>query len=303
MKEKTNTDKQTTVSSPLSKNASIMKQPELGLKISELRKSKGYTQEELVEKCNISVRTIQRIEAGEVTPRSYTIKTILSALDYNLKDIKSESNTITDEFKRFFHLEIDDSKEAGHLIQQLNFAWISGIIYFMLGFGEIAVDYARYENNEMVVSTVFYIVLKLLVLVSLVLFTRGFVLTGKLFNNYLLRITAFIFIFIGCVFYCYDILSLFTGTFEYQFVLGAQAITYGIIGLLFGIGILRLQKILGTIALVTGIFEIISYGFMITVLLAIVGLFFLTPTIILEIILLYKVSQMIKAKYKELTTP
>ncbi|MCS5489833.1 helix-turn-helix domain-containing protein [Algoriphagus limi] len=47
-----------------------MKQPELGKKISELRKAKGMTQEELVEKCNLNVRTIQRIEAGEVTPRS-----------------------------------------------------------------------------------------------------------------------------------------------------------------------------------------------------------------------------------------
>jgi transcriptional regulator with XRE-family HTH domain len=59
-----------------------MKQPELGRKIVELRKAKGLTQEELVEKCNLNVRTLQRIESGEVTPRSYTIKTIFSALDY-----------------------------------------------------------------------------------------------------------------------------------------------------------------------------------------------------------------------------
>ena len=44
---------------------SLMKQPQLGLKILELRQQKGFTQEELVEQCNISVRTIQRIEAGE----------------------------------------------------------------------------------------------------------------------------------------------------------------------------------------------------------------------------------------------
>ena len=55
-----------------------MKQPELGKKILELRKAKGLTQEELVEKCNISVRTIQRIETGEVTPRGKTIKHILN---------------------------------------------------------------------------------------------------------------------------------------------------------------------------------------------------------------------------------
>ena len=61
-----------------------MKQPELGKKIVELRTAKGLTQEELVELCNISIRTIQRIENGEVTPRSFTVKTILAALDYDL---------------------------------------------------------------------------------------------------------------------------------------------------------------------------------------------------------------------------
>ncbi|HTO36647.1 MAG TPA: helix-turn-helix transcriptional regulator, partial [Flavobacterium sp.] len=77
-----------------------MKQPELGKKISDLRKAKGLTQEELVEKCNINVRTIQRIEAGEVTPRSYTVKSILSALGYDWESVKeefewAEQNTIS----------------------------------------------------------------------------------------------------------------------------------------------------------------------------------------------------------------
>lgn len=63
-----------------------MKQPELGKRIAELRKAKGLTQEELVQKCNLSVRTLQRIESGEVTPRSYTIRIIFAALDYNIYD-------------------------------------------------------------------------------------------------------------------------------------------------------------------------------------------------------------------------
>jgi transcriptional regulator with XRE-family HTH domain len=63
-----------------------MKQPDLGKKIAELRKAKGLTQEELVEKCNLNVRTLQRIESGEVTPRSYTIKAIFTALDHNVYD-------------------------------------------------------------------------------------------------------------------------------------------------------------------------------------------------------------------------
>ena len=302
MKAKTNDSTAEKNVSQVSKNTRIMKQPELGLKISELRKAKGFTQEELVEKCNISVRTIQRIEAGEVTPRSYTIKTILSALEYDLEDIKTENNSITTEFKKLLFLEIDGTKEANHLVKNLNIAWISGIVYFILGFGEMAMDYYRYEDNEMIVGKPFYCIAKLLLLVSLILFTRGFILTGKVLNNYLLRITAFIFIFMGCVFYFYDILTLFTGGFDYQIVLGAEAMTYGIIGVLFGISVLRLQKILGAIALITGIFEIVTYGFMMTILLAIIGLFLLTPTLILEVILLYKVSLLIKAKYRELSS-
>ena len=63
-----------------------MEQPELGRKIVDLRKAKGLTQDELVRKCNLSVRTLQRIESGEVTPRSFTIKSILAALDYEIPE-------------------------------------------------------------------------------------------------------------------------------------------------------------------------------------------------------------------------
>jgi len=59
-----------------------MDQPELGQLISKLRKAKGLTQEELVGRCNLSVRTLQRIESGEVMPRSFTLKTIFRELDY-----------------------------------------------------------------------------------------------------------------------------------------------------------------------------------------------------------------------------
>ena len=60
-----------------------MKQPQLGKKISELRLTKGLTQTELAEQCNISLRTIQRIEAADVTPRSFTLKLLFKNLDYD----------------------------------------------------------------------------------------------------------------------------------------------------------------------------------------------------------------------------
>lgn len=61
-----------------------MKQPDLGKKISELRLAKGLTQGQLADECNLSLRTIQRIESAEVMPRSYTIKLIFECLDYEI---------------------------------------------------------------------------------------------------------------------------------------------------------------------------------------------------------------------------
>ena len=59
---------------------------ETGKLIRDLRIKKGMTQEELADKTEVSSRTIQRIENGEVDPRAYTLQMIAKALevDYNL---------------------------------------------------------------------------------------------------------------------------------------------------------------------------------------------------------------------------
>jgi len=60
-----------------------MNQPDLGLKVSELRQQKGLTQEQLAERCEVSPRTIQRIESGEVDPRAYTLQCLGAALEFD----------------------------------------------------------------------------------------------------------------------------------------------------------------------------------------------------------------------------
>ena len=90
-----------------------MEQPELGKKIQELRKLKGLTQEELVERCNINVRTIQRIESGEVSPRSFTIKTILEVLGEDSKTF----------FKNAI-LKMSNSERT-----KLQISWMAGILF------------------------------------------------------------------------------------------------------------------------------------------------------------------------------
>lgn len=60
-----------------------MNQPDLGLKVAELRQQKGLTQERLAELCEVSLRTIQRIESGEVDPRVYTVHCLGKALEFD----------------------------------------------------------------------------------------------------------------------------------------------------------------------------------------------------------------------------
>ena len=61
-----------------------MNQPDLGLKIAELRQQKGLTQEKLAEYCEVSTRTVQRIESGEVEPRSFTRNSLSNILEFDL---------------------------------------------------------------------------------------------------------------------------------------------------------------------------------------------------------------------------
>jgi len=56
-------------------------------KISEARKIKGLTQEELAEQAKINLRTIQRIENSESEPRGKTLNLICEVLEIDSKEL------------------------------------------------------------------------------------------------------------------------------------------------------------------------------------------------------------------------
>ncbi|MEM1134308.1 MAG: helix-turn-helix transcriptional regulator [Bacteroidota bacterium] len=85
-----------------------MKQPGFGKKVAQKRKAKKLTQYELAKACGVNVRTIQRIESGGVTPRSYTVRVISKALDNQF--IIDEKNA--SRFNQFFN-------QAHHAISEL----------------------------------------------------------------------------------------------------------------------------------------------------------------------------------------
>jgi transcriptional regulator with XRE-family HTH domain len=53
--------------------------------VKEGRTAKGYTQKELAELSNISIRSIQRIENGDILPRKYTLKTLAGILEQSFE--------------------------------------------------------------------------------------------------------------------------------------------------------------------------------------------------------------------------
>jgi len=217
-----------------------MKQPLLGKKISELRKQKGLTQEDLVEKCNITVRTIQRIESGETTPRIYTIKTILNALGLDYEKV-FERQYNEGKFDKILRVFPTNLKEV------LNVSFIAGVVYFVLGFVETGYyatsffdfdsqanwsdlpinNYASYSDNGI------YIFIKIISIISFSLLMRGFVLVGSYYKNYLVELMAFLMIIMHIIFEISEIVSINFESSLGEFIMISKAVTFGIIMIFF----------------------------------------------------------------------
>ncbi|MBI5750435.1 MAG: helix-turn-helix transcriptional regulator [Nitrospinae bacterium] len=75
-----------------------------GMRIKELRKNKGLSQEEVAEKVNISSKYLSRIEMGQHFPSIDTLVNLADVLKVELKD-----------FFEFAH-ETDDPKELKRIM-------------------------------------------------------------------------------------------------------------------------------------------------------------------------------------------
>ena len=96
-----------------------------GQHIAAIRKSKGMTQEELANKASVTVRTIQRIESGENTPRDYTIKALAAALDVAPEVFFPPAPAVNHGGSK--HTE-EDIEEASHFLQMLNLSCYSFLV-------------------------------------------------------------------------------------------------------------------------------------------------------------------------------
>lgn len=263
-----------------SENLFTMKQPELGKKIVDLRKQKGLTQEELVEKCNINVRTIQRIEAGETTPRSYTLKNIFEVLGVAYEDMVKKE-------KKEFSISNDQLKF-------LKWSWVFGIGYFFAGFPAILSEYLKLKGFE-VFGGFGDVVVKVIAIITFCFFIRGFFILGKVYNNQLLSITYIITLVAFVVFGVFEMVPTYNPLIMLSFSFPTKSILFGVLTILLGIGVVLLHKEYKTLAIITGSLEILT-GIVLLLVFPGLGVFLLFPMQILEVILLYTAYDKFKKK-------
>ena len=88
--------------------------------LKKIREEQHLTQEELAEKSGLSVRTIQRIEAG-TEPKGYTLKTLASSLSVSEKDLLTPINTpLETETEKPIFVETEKEEPDYGLIKIIN---------------------------------------------------------------------------------------------------------------------------------------------------------------------------------------
>jgi transcriptional regulator with XRE-family HTH domain len=255
-----------------------MKQPELGHKIQNWRKAKGLTQEELVEKCNLNVRTLQRIEAGEVLPRSYTVKSILEVLEVDFSEL-----SLKEEQKSQLSILLENKRSF------LKWGAILGIVYLFLSFAEGFIEIGFHNGNISDISGSNYSLVKVGVILTFAVFYYAFFLIGEALNDDFLKISALIMIALILISNINDIAVFYSDYLSIETLLILRSVVFGIGYILLGTAFALRYKSLGTLSLVTGIFGIVTGLGFVSILLAIPALFTLTVFEILMLVMLFKV--------------
>ncbi|ARN70308.1 hypothetical protein BST91_00875 [Nonlabens tegetincola] len=264
-----------------------MKQPELGIYIAQLRKEKGLTQEELVERCNINVRTIQRIEAGEVSPRSYTIKNILEVLGKSFDEVYSgtkEGQTSNEVESSAMKYSFNNSL--------LLYSGIGGVILFICYYLMTINDVFHSFTQDNILPESSYTVLGVVSIITVVLFYTGIYHIAQIKNNSLLKFSSILAMIINVI---SSILLITVIDYDSNlisprdilfgiFVIVASGITY----LMLGAAYLSQRKNEEGLAKYLGFVGLIAGGFMITVLLAPIAIVLMLIFDLGQIILLFR---------------
>lgn len=143
-----------------------MEQQSIARNLLYQRKLKGLTQEELSEKTQVTVRTIQRIEKGDVSPHLQTVKLLAVGLDIELNVLMPLDNPNEETLQKKWLLLIHGTPFLGLVIPFCNvlfplFLWIhkadDNKIYD--DHGRAAVNFHATVTLAVIISLVFFFIL------------------------------------------------------------------------------------------------------------------------------------------------
>lgn len=258
-----------------------MQQPELGRRLTALRKQRNLTQEELVEKSHVSVRTIQRIESGEVLPRMSTVKILLEALGESLESFSPKPTQVVETQKI-----LPNANRNTVLI-----AALAGVVYLVSEIILGAMDVAWFTSAIDWGSTLdwIYTGLTVVMVISFVLFARGFIALSAVFENTLLRVMSYMLIVAVAGMAVLDVTSLSVEDVSTLWLPYTVAfILFGALGIAFGVSLIRLQDGMGELSRIAGVLEIVSGCLLITVVLFFISYIIIMPAIVVEILVLFR---------------
>jgi transcriptional regulator with XRE-family HTH domain len=215
-----------------------MKQPELGKRLNEIRTQKGITQKELSDLCSVDIRTIQRIEAGEVEPRMSTIKILAAALE---NDELASNRNISD--------NKNEQMKSAYLV-----SFVAGFIFFFnfIVYTLIAPAFPSISGSWI------YFLLSVTHVLTGGLFFFGFIILGQSSQNKLLLITSILIIILIPLFVIFDFLGKATGYLFFVYFIKIITVLMGINGILFGVGLLKVKNQLITIYVIAGVLQIVE---------------------------------------------
>ncbi len=105
---------------------------DLHQKIVTARTRCGLTQEELATRCGVTSRTIQRIESGSTVPRSFTLRSIATALNIPFEQLNEPTADALVE--QTTHHSEPDREEQRHFLRMLCLSCFSFLVIPYLHF-------------------------------------------------------------------------------------------------------------------------------------------------------------------------
>jgi transcriptional regulator with XRE-family HTH domain len=273
-----------------------MQQPELGRRLTALRKERNLTQEELVEKSHVSVRTIQRIEAGEVLPRLSTVKILLEALGVSYESLSPKQTHVMETQKN----TLPTTNRNTLLV-----AALAGAVYLIseIILGAMDIAWLANEGDWNFTINAVYIGLTVVMVISCVLFARGFIALSTVFENGLLKVAAYVLIVFVVGKGILDTITLSATDIESLWLpYSVGSILFGALSIVFGVALIRLQDSMGELARIAGLLEIVMGCLLITVVLFFVSYVIMVPAVIVEILVLYRGYEYLsKTEYSEIS--